>query len=126
MSAQVQVLQPHSSYLKAFNEYYSLPVSNTLSTANTTAIAVGGKQDPCVCCVRTLFFIFTHLFLVVLFVLLIIVIIIIIYCCRHRRAGYQSAYDTDEALGHSQLYSADEALRSKTNGHPDVKPELFI
>ncbi|EUB56484.1 hypothetical protein EGR_08661 [Echinococcus granulosus] len=63
---------------------------------------------------------------VVLFVLVIIVIIIIIYCCRHRREGYQSAYDTDEALGHSQLYSADEALRSKTNGHPDVKPELFI
>ncbi|KAL5963911.1 hypothetical protein TSMEX_008375 [Taenia solium] len=104
MSAPVQVLQPHSSYLKAFNDYYSLPVSNTLSTANITAIAVG----------------------VVLFVLLIIVIIIIIYCCRHRRAGYQSAYDTDEALGHSQLYSADEALRSKANGHPDVKPELFI
>ncbi|KAH9284533.1 hypothetical protein ECG_03032 [Echinococcus granulosus] len=104
MSTIVLTLQPHSSYLKAFSQYYLLPASGTLSTATITAISVG----------------------VVLFVLVIIVIIIIIYCCRHRREGYQSAYDTDEALGHSQLYSADEALRSKTNGHPDVKPELFI
>ncbi|KAL5109216.1 hypothetical protein TcWFU_007496 [Taenia crassiceps] len=81
MSAPVQIIQPHSSYLKAFNEYYLIPVSNTLSAATITAISVG---------------------------------------------GYQSAYDTDEALGHSQLYTADEALRFKTNGHPDVKPELFI
>ncbi|KAM3177498.1 hypothetical protein ACTXT7_004425 [Hymenolepis weldensis] len=60
---------------------------------------------------------------IVAFVLLIILIFIIIYCYRHRRAGYRSAYDTDEAFGHSQLPSADAALRSKTNGHPDVKPE---
>lgn len=64
--------------------------------------------------------------LVVAFVLLIILIFIIIYCYRHRRAGYRSAYDTDEAFGHSQLPSADAALRSKANGHPDVKPELYI
>ncbi|VDD83670.1 unnamed protein product [Mesocestoides corti] len=104
MSSPVQVLQPHSSYLEAFSAYYLTPSSTVLSSAAITAISVG----------------------VVFFVVLIIIIVIVVYCCRHRRAGYQSAYDTDEALGHSQLPSADDALRNKANGHPDVKPELFI
>nr|CDS27157.1 Transmembrane protein SKG6 [Hymenolepis microstoma] len=104
MSTQVLILQPHSSYLTAFNEYYLKSSSGTLSTAMITGIAVG----------------------VVAFVLLIILIFITIYCCRHRRAGYRSAYDTDEAFGNCQLPNADAALRSKTNGHPDVKPELYI
>ncbi|VDL16902.1 unnamed protein product [Hymenolepis diminuta] len=104
MSTEVLILQPHSSYLAAFSEYYLKPAAGTLSTAVITGITVG----------------------VVAFVLLIILIFIIIYCYRHKRAGYRSAYDTDEAFGHSQLPSADAALRSKANGHPDVKPELYI
>lgn len=42
MSTQVLILQPHSSYLAAFNEYYLKPAVGTLSTAVITGITVGG------------------------------------------------------------------------------------
>ncbi|BHF72331.1 hypothetical protein SprV_0401539500 [Sparganum proliferum] len=104
MSGNVIVISPHSSYISAYSNFFAENTASPLSAAAITGIVIG----------------------VLAFVLLIIAILLIIYCCRHRNPGYQSAYDTEEALTNANVQSADYALRQKANGHPDVKPELFI
>ncbi|VDL98294.1 unnamed protein product [Schistocephalus solidus] len=104
MSGNVIVLSPHTSYISAYSNFFAEGNSAQLSVAAITGIVFG----------------------VLAAVLLIIAILLIAYCCCRRNSGYQSAYDTEEALGNANVKSADYALRQKANGHPDVKPELFI
>ncbi|VEL12273.1 unnamed protein product [Protopolystoma xenopodis] len=52
--------------------------------------------------------------------------VLLIFFCRRRGIRYSSAYETNETRGVGTGDTADMALRQKQNGHPDIRPELYI
>ncbi|CAH8456181.1 hypothetical protein MS3_00009914 [Schistosoma haematobium] len=96
-------LMPKKEYVSAYSEYMRENSGANLSSSAIAGIVIG----------------------VIFGIILIILLGILIYYCRLRYSRYQSAYDTDEALG-NHFQSAEHALQQKYHNHPDVKAELYI
>ncbi|CAH8465469.1 unnamed protein product [Schistosoma rodhaini] len=96
-------LMPRKEYASAYSKYMSENFGAGLSSSAIAGIVIG----------------------VILGIILIILFGIFIYYCHLRYSRYQSAYDTDEALGNN-FQSAEHALQQKYHNHPDVKAELYI